>query len=105
MEEGTRHDSLRQAMRILPERKETQKRGFLLRPLRHPGAARKEEDMKKILEQRRTCTICGKDFYLTPGYIFKRRDYQTRKTVYFCSWHCMLEEEKRRERTKRGAGS
>ena len=46
--------------------------------------------MNEPLKTIRKCAVCGKEFIIQrgAGYMYKRQNYKTRKTEYFCSYTC-----------------
>ena len=46
--------------------------------------------MNEPLKSVRKCTVCGKEFILQrgAGYLYKKQNYKTGKTEYFCSYTC-----------------
>ena len=53
--------------------------------------------MDDLQQREKKCPICGKEFYPTPEWAFKK--WRNKVLNYFCSWSCM------REMEKRGGGS
>ena len=53
--------------------------------------------MNEPLKTIRTCAVCGKEFIIQrgAGYPYKRQNYKTGKTEYFCSWKCQRKTEKK----------
>ena len=53
--------------------------------------------MTEPLKSVRMCAICGKEFIIQrgAGYLYKRQNYKTGKTEYFCGWTCPRKAEAR----------
>ena len=54
------------------------------------GAAEGGAEMKEPLKTVRKCAVCGKDIILQrgAGYLYKKLNYKTGKTEYFCGYTC-----------------
>lgn len=64
----------------------------------------KKTDRVNYLYNSRICPVCKKEFYTINdswGYKKKWRD----TTTYFCSWHCLRDQEKKDEAKKKNKKS
>lgn len=52
--------------------------------------------------QSMTCAVCGREFIIHPGHIFKGHTRE-KKVEYYCSWRCQRkrEEQRKQERIQR----
>jgi len=57
--------------------------------------------MKHIIPREKKCKICGKEFIpqIDEIWAYKKKD-KYGNPVYFCSWHCLREQERRTEKPK-----
>lgn len=52
---------------------------------------------------KKKCPICGKEFFVLAcdQWVYKRHKYGGEGYYYYCSWHCMREDERRHAKPKK----
>ena len=51
-----------------------------------------EKDCADFLGSKKKCKICGKEFYASGEYAYKKR--KNSRVQYYCSWSCLRKGEK-----------
>ena len=89
---------MQQTVRTMHTRAETSARD-ILPPIRNPDM--EEKQMRNPMDST-ICSVCGGEFILHPGHVYKGINRE-KKVEYYCSWHCKRTREQQRiqERIKR----